>query len=126
MKKIGILGNPLSHSLSPVMHNAAIKHLKLNLGFEKWEIPLNSLEDFFSNLKKNQIIGGCVTIPFKEELFNYCSDLHDSVKRIGATASTPMQNAQWSLPESRSAVGLRQPARCPTPCGPSVHRSTDR
>ena len=84
MKKIGILGNPLSHSLSPVMHNAAIKHLKLNLGFEKWEIPLNSLEDFFSNLKKNQIIGGCVTIPFKEELFNYCSDLHDSVKRIGA------------------------------------------
>ncbi len=84
MKKIGILGNPLSHSLSPAMHNAAIKHLKLNLGFEKWEIPLNSLEKFFLNLKENQIIGGCVTIPFKEELFNYCSDLHDSVKRIGA------------------------------------------
>jgi len=84
MKKIGILGNPLSHSLSPVMHNAAIKHLKLNLEFEKWEITQNSLEEFFSNLEKNQIIGGCVTIPFKEELFNYCSDLHDSVKRIGA------------------------------------------
>ena len=84
MKKIGILGNPLSHSLSPIMHNAAIKHLKLNLEFEKWEIDQVNLSGFFSNLDKNQIIGGCVTIPFKEKLFDYCSDLHVSVKRIGA------------------------------------------
>ena len=84
MKKIGILGNPLSHSLSPIMHNAGIKHLKLNLEFEKWEIDQVALSGFFSNLEKNQIIGGCVTIPFKEKLFDYCSDLHDSVERIGA------------------------------------------
>ena len=62
MKKIGILGNPLSHSLSPIMHNAAIKHLKLNLEFEKWEIDQVNLSGFFSNLDKNQIIGGCVKI----------------------------------------------------------------
>ena len=42
------------------------------------------MSGFFSNLDKNQIIGGCVTIPFKEKLFDYCSDLHESVKRIGA------------------------------------------
>tara|TARA_B100001029_G_scaffold175048_1_gene175963 strand:+ start:12314 stop:13147 length:834 start_codon:yes stop_codon:yes gene_type:complete len=84
MKKFGILGNPLSHSLSPAMHSAAIKHLNLNLEFEKWEIPIELLEDFFLNLEENEIIGGCVTIPFKEKLFNYCSDLDDSVKRIGA------------------------------------------
>ena len=94
MKKFGIIGNPLTHSLSPAMHKAAIKHLKLSLEFEKWEIPLRSLDDFFLNLEKNEIIGGCVTIPFKEELLNYCSDLHDSVRRIGAVNWFKVENGE--------------------------------
>ena len=84
MNKIGIIGNPLSHSLSPVMHNAAIKYLGLDLSFEKWEIDLPYLSKFFSNIKENKIIGGCITIPFKERALEYCKDVDDDAKRIGA------------------------------------------
>ena len=65
MNKIGIIGNPLSHTLSPDIHNSAIKHFGLDLSFEKWELEKTELKEFFLNSKENNVIGGCITVPHK-------------------------------------------------------------
>lgn len=85
MNKIGIIGNPLSHTLSPVINNSAIKYFNLNLSFEKWELEINQLEKFFKNAYAQNIIGGCITIPHKENVLKFYEDFDDSVKRIGSS-----------------------------------------
>ena len=84
MKKIGIIGNPLSHTLSPNLHNSAIKHFGLGLSFEKWELKKTDLKRFFLNAKDNNVVGGCITVPHKENVLKYFDFYDDSVKRIGA------------------------------------------
>ena len=84
MNKIGIIGNPLSHTLSPNLHNSAIKHFGLDLSFEKWELEKKDLKRFFLNAKDNNVVGGCITVPHKENVLKYFDFYDNSVKRIGA------------------------------------------
>ena len=49
MNKLGIIGNPLTHTLSPDIHNSAISYFNLDLVFEKWEIEKVDLKNFFNN-----------------------------------------------------------------------------
>lgn len=85
MNKIGIIGNPLSHTLSPDIHNSAIKFFNLDLSFEKWEMETNQLEEFFKTAHEKRIIGGCITIPHKENVLEFFDDYDQSVKRIGSS-----------------------------------------
>ena len=84
MNKLGIIGNPLSHTLSPDIHNSAISYFNLDLTFEKWELEKIDLKQFFSEAFNKNIIGGCVTIPHKENVLEFFNDYDESVKRIGA------------------------------------------
>ena len=92
MNKIGIIGNPLSHTLSPNIHDSAIKHFGLDLSFEKWELEKKELKSFFLNAKKNNVVGGCVTVPHKENVLEYLDLYDDSVKRIGAANWFKIEN----------------------------------
>ena len=84
MNKLGIIGNPLSHTLSPDIHNSAISFFNLNLVFEKWELEKVDLKKFFNDAFKKNIIGGCITIPHKENVLEFFNDYDESVERIGA------------------------------------------
>jgi len=67
-KKIyGVIGYPVKHSLSPVMHNAAFAHLQINAEYKLFEVRPKELEDFLNidNLNKENIYGLNVTIPHK-------------------------------------------------------------
>ena len=84
MNKLGIIGNPLSHTLSPDIHNSAISFFNLDLVFEKWELEKVDLKKFFNDAFKKNIIGGCITIPHKENVLEFFNDYDESVDRIGA------------------------------------------
>ena len=83
-KLYGLVGFPVKHSLSPCMHNAAFKALKIKAKYKLFELPSEQLGDFLNNLKKNNIRGFNVTIPYKERLLP-CLDIKSSgVRGIGA------------------------------------------
>jgi len=63
MKRYGIIGWPIKHSLSPDMHNAAFKKLGIDAVYEKFPVEPENLEDFLLNRK--DILGFNVTIPHK-------------------------------------------------------------
>ncbi len=84
MKKIyGIIGDPVAHSLSPVMHNAAFKKLGLDAVYLAFRVPLEELGDAIRGAKSLGISGLNVTIPLKEKALSFVAT-EEVAKKIGA------------------------------------------
>jgi shikimate dehydrogenase len=81
-KIFGILGQPVAHSLSPVMHNAAFRHLGINAVYVAF--PVTDLFQAVAGLRGLGIGGVSVTIPFKEEIIPLIDDLDPRAAKIGA------------------------------------------
>jgi len=83
----GIIGNPVSHSLSPVMHNAAFKALGVNAVYKLF--PLADREElrlFMEDLKEkdNPVFGLNVMVPYKEDVLLYLDSMDPLADKIGA------------------------------------------
>jgi shikimate dehydrogenase len=81
-KVFGILGRPVTHSLSPAMHNAAFQHLGINAVYVAF--PVTDLLQAVAGLRGLAIGGVSVTIPFKEEIIPLLDALDPQAAEIGA------------------------------------------
>ena len=81
-KIFGILGRPVTHSLSPAMHNAAFRDLGINAVYVAF--PVTDLAQAVAGLRGLGIGGVSVTIPFKEEIIPLLDELDPQAARIGA------------------------------------------
>ena len=95
VKKVyGVIGNPIEHSLSPVMHNAAFEALGLDAIYLAFRVAEHDLGDAIRGAKSLGIAGLNVTIPLKEKALAFV-DADDVATRIGAintidfTSGTP-------------------------------------
>ena len=75
IKKYLVIGNPISHSLSPDLHNYWLKRNNIDGIYNKEKMNLSDLENFFINLKNKEIIGANVTVPFKKDVISYVDEL---------------------------------------------------
>ena len=94
----GIIGNPLNHTLSPLMHNAAFKALKVNAVYKPFSIEEDELKLFFEDLKEenNPIFGLNVTVPYKEKVLGYMDGMNTFAEKVGAI-NTIVINRQRKL-----------------------------
>ena len=84
-KKIGIVAEKLSHSLSPIIHNYWVKINKIDAEYVCFEIKPNEINQFYKDFKRdNNFLGFNVTVPYKENFFRVCENLNDSAKNIGS------------------------------------------
>jgi shikimate dehydrogenase len=86
MNKLVVIGNPVENSLSPVMHNAALIHLKLENEFQygKMKIETDELITFVELIRMGNIYGANVTIPHKINIKQYMDALTPEAELIGA------------------------------------------
>ena len=75
MNKYLVIGNPIEHSLSPKLHNFWIKANNLDAIYEKKKINENKLVDLILEIKKKNIHGINVTVPFKKAVIPYLDKL---------------------------------------------------
>jgi shikimate dehydrogenase len=81
----GLIGNPLQHSLSPSMHNAALASLKIKAKYKLFQLQDTELKPFLVDLAKKNICGLNVTIPYKEKILQCLNGYKtEAVKAIGA------------------------------------------
>ena len=71
MNKYLVIGNPIEHSLSPKLHNFWIKAYNLDAIYEKKKFNENKLADLILEIKKKNIHGINVTVPFKKAVIPY-------------------------------------------------------
>lgn len=93
-RNLAVVGSPISHSKSPVIHSSAYRILNLDWQYSKLEIRKNHLMQFVETLDESWI-GLSVTAPLKEEAMNIAS-AHDSSTELPGVANTLVKaNSGW-------------------------------
>ncbi len=82
----GIIGYPVAHSLSPLMHNAAFAELGVDAVYKLFPLKEDELDEFFVQLYKSSspIFGLNVTVPYKERVIRYLANITPLVQKIMA------------------------------------------
>lgn len=84
MDKYAVIGNPIAHSKSPLIHEAFALQTGQHLSYERVLAPLDQFADTVSTLIEKGFRGANVTVPFKFEAFALCHSLSDRAKMAGA------------------------------------------
>ena len=94
---IALIGNPVSHSLSPIMQNAALRYLGLDLIYIAIPCRDKDLELVLNSLKKINCKGLNITIPYKEKVFEFCSEISPIANKLKAINTLKLNSKkEWS------------------------------
>lgn len=91
-KYIGIIGHPLTHSISPVFQQAALDYYGLDIRYQVWEVE--KVELGMEYLNQAQSLGANVTVPYKETITPFLDSLESQAWRIGAVNTIVKEDKQ--------------------------------
>lgn len=83
-KLTGLIGYPVKHSKSPLMHNTAFEELGLDFTYELFEVKEDEVEQAFRDLKELNVVGFNCTMPDKIKAFELADEVSREAKLIGA------------------------------------------
>ena len=89
-----VIGDPIEHSMSPLIHNAAFKELGMDSSYIAYRIERGDLEDGIESLKSARIAGFNVTIPHKVDVLKYLDSYDDDCKQVGAANTVEISNGK--------------------------------
>ena len=93
---LGLIGNPVTHSLSPIMQNAAINHLKLDFVYLALPCEIKNFAAVLDALKRVNFKGLNITIPFKEKAFELCNNMTPIAEKTKAINTLKLDNrGEW-------------------------------
>lgn len=116
-RALAVLGWPVAHSLSPVMHNAALAAQGVDLVYLALPVQPEELLDSVSALGRVGFVGANVTVPHKEAVMAACDDLTEEARLVGAVNTltwsdgslvghnTDAVGLQWALVEAGTGDG---------------------
>ena len=87
-----VVANPIKHSISPFIHNSAFEATGINGVYLAWEVEVSDLAETFANIRRYQMFGINLSMPYKEEVIPYLDELSDEVRLIGAVNTVVNQN----------------------------------
>ncbi len=94
---IALIGNPVTHSLSPIMQNAALQYLGLDLIYIAIPCKDKDLRLVINSLKKVNCKGLNITIPYKQKVFNLCNEVSPIAKKLKAINTLKLNSdKEWN------------------------------
>jgi shikimate dehydrogenase len=110
-KILGVMGFPVSHSLSPVMHNAAIAAMGLDYVYVPFPIPVEQLPAAIAGLKAVQSVQGFnLTIPHKVEVMPLLDEVLPIAKAVGAVNTVKRVGDRW-VGTNTDVAGFLEPLK---------------
>lgn len=94
-KLLGVIGDPIEHSLSPVMHNAAITALGLDYVYVPFAIKSHDLETALDGFSAIGVVGFSITIPHKQTIIPLLSQVSPEAQLIGAVNTVWCTDKGW-------------------------------
>ena len=92
MKKYIVIGNPIEHSLSPELHNYWIKKNKIDAFYDKKLINEENIKNIIDKIKKEEIHGINVTVPFKKSVIPFLDQLSPEAKKSQSVNTIYLEN----------------------------------
>ena len=106
-KFAGIIGYPLSHTLSPSMHNFIYQKLGIDVEYKKWEISPNNLKSHIEKINNENFIGANITVPYKEKIVSLLDEIRNEAKFTGAV-NTIVKNNNKLIGYNTDVYGIEQ------------------
>lgn len=109
-KLLGIIGDPVTHSMSPVMQNAAIAHLGLDYIYVPFPVLPDRIEAAIAGFTAIGVQGFNITIPHKQAIIPYLTEISDEAKAVGAVNTAWRTEQGWSGTNT-DVIGFLAPLR---------------
>lgn len=105
-----VVGHPISHSLSPLMHNISLQHHSINADYIAVDLSPQALPEFIAWLNNENFLGCNITIPFKKEFLNVPDELSPEVHAVGAMNTVSKNNSGHVIKGSNTDIyGFKVP-----------------
>jgi len=100
-----VIGNPISHSLSPLIHSEFAKQTNQDLNYSAKLVEIGQVKDFVHHFMRNKGKGLNITVPFKLDAFNLATELSPRAQRAGAVNTLILKNSRI-LGDTTDGIGL--------------------
>src|SRR5213595_31322 len=92
--RLGVFGDPVAHSLSPQMQNAALKTCKIDMQYARFQISPDELQSALDLIRELNFVGVNLTTPHKIAASKLMDEIDDNVRRVGAINTVKIDNAK--------------------------------
>jgi shikimate dehydrogenase len=92
--RLAVFGDPVAHSLSPQLQNAALKACKIDMQYARFQIAANELREAFTLIKQNDFVGVNLTVPHKIASLDLVDDADENARRIGAVNTVYLEDGK--------------------------------
>jgi len=103
-----VIGSPVSHSLSPLMHNSALKYYGYKAAYFAIDLGENELSEFASWMNRDSFRGCNITIPYKRTMMKMVDQIDPSAKEIGAINTVVKKNSKL-VGFNTDSIGFKKP-----------------
>ena len=107
-KKFGIIGRPLSHSLSPMLHNYWFKKYGISANYSLIEIELNEIEKIIEKIRNNVLHGINVTVPYKQAVIPFLDLMVGDAKKTLSVNTISLNNEGKVVGNNTDIYGFEQ------------------
>ena len=87
MKKFIVIGNPIKHSLSPLIHNYWFEKNKIEASYEKKQLEESELKNIIQEIREEKIFGINITVPFKQKIIPFLDEL-SQIAQVTSSVNT--------------------------------------
>ena len=106
-KKFGIIGNPINHSLSPVLHNYWFKKYKIDAEYSILDIKENDLPKVVKKIKDKDLFGINITLPYKQKIIPYIETLVNDAELTSSVNTLYLNEQNIIVGENTDVFGLQ-------------------
>ncbi len=106
-KNFGIIGNPIKHSLSPVLHNYWFKKYNIDADYSIIEGTDKMLTETIEKIKRGNFSGINVTLPFKQKIIHYIDKVVNDAELTGSVNTLFLDNDKKVIGENTDVFGLQ-------------------
>ena len=107
IKKFGIIGNPIKHSLSPVLHNYWFEKYKINASYSIIEVNNDNLKSVVSKIKDKVLCGINITLPYKQRIVPHLDYLVNDAKITSSVNTLYLDDKNNTVGENTDVFGLQ-------------------
>ncbi len=92
--RLDVVGDPIEHSKSPIIHSTVLEELKLSYEYRKVQVKKGFLAEYIDSAKKSDVLGFNVTMPHKQDIIPYLDYIDPEAQRFSSVNTVHIKNGK--------------------------------